>query len=108
MASWAEASRCPKCEAPGEDIKTNRIPNATVHTLRCPTEGCRWYNTTWIVQINSDGTIPEYVPGPKAFPAPSKEELAAGKAHLESEARKAALLGDPSMLRDLRKLEDGN
>jgi hypothetical protein len=61
MASWEDASRCPRCDLPGEEV--NRLPGKKpgykVATLLCRNDKCRWFNTGWAVQINPDGSVPE-------------------------------------------------
>ena len=70
MASWDEARRCPKCGHAGEEtVKSPGPDGSKIITLRCDTTVCLWYNTTWVVQVLSDGTIPERHPGgEKTFP----------------------------------------
>jgi hypothetical protein len=57
--TWEEATRCPRCGKPGKQEHTNNLGRrGKLHTIRCMTEGCKWYNTTWVVQTRDDGTIP--------------------------------------------------
>lgn len=61
QTTFEEASRCPRCEQPGKEVKKMKalgVPGATVHTLMCMTTGCPWYKTTWLVQTNRDGSVP--------------------------------------------------
>lgn len=94
--SWEEAIRCPKCDKPGKDEgwKPGRRRGTKVHTIRCvSTELCPWYNTTWLVQVNEDGTIPQAYSqvGPKAFPKVSDQTITrineAISAQLKAETR---------------------
>ena len=59
--TFEEARRCPKCSSPGEEQK-NEIrsgPNGSkIHVMRCMNERCSWFDTDWIVQVNSDGMVP--------------------------------------------------
>jgi hypothetical protein len=57
-----EAGRCPRCEFPGEKVSENPAPNMKPGTkvimFTCRTEGCRWKDTSWPVQVNPDGSVP--------------------------------------------------
>lgn len=59
-----EARRCPKCNEPGHDTgnTTNRLHGATrgaiIHEYKCMNQRCKWYDTSYLVQTNPDGTIP--------------------------------------------------
>lgn len=71
--SFEEASRCPKCGHPGE--VTGSRPTAkksTIHFVFCRNPLCRWYDTNWIVEQLSDGTVPvrgQEERRPKTFPS---------------------------------------
>jgi hypothetical protein len=56
------AKKCPKCNNYGEIVKENpgsvSHPDSKVYTIRCETKLCRWYNTTWIVEVDKDGKVP--------------------------------------------------
>jgi hypothetical protein len=63
--TFEEASRCPKCKKPGEDAGVMRMPlgtglprGTTVHQIFCRNEGCEWFSTPWMVQVNPDGSVP--------------------------------------------------
>lgn len=72
--TWETASKCPKCETQGVEVKVIPIPyrvGAQGHIMVCPnTERCRWAEEKirWIVQVNPNGTIPIQEPGPKQYP----------------------------------------
>jgi len=70
-STYEEARRCPRCEQPGVDIGNRRGPHGSrLHTIQCKTSRCRWFNTNYTVQVNSDGSIPEpTLDRPKNFPA---------------------------------------
>lgn len=55
-----EASRCPRCEVPGRfnGERPLRSGDGKVKVFLCENARCRWYNTTWTVQVNANGTIP--------------------------------------------------
>lgn len=67
-----EARSCPQCEEPGREIGKKpvkswddrgfripgRTPGAQLHEFMCMNSRCRWFETTYFVQINPDGTIP--------------------------------------------------
>jgi len=57
--TYDEARRCPICETPGvaESVKPGSRGN-TLHTFRCMNNRCRWYDTTYVITVNRDGTVP--------------------------------------------------
>jgi hypothetical protein len=60
--TFEEASRCPKCNQPGQvsaQGKVLRHGAGELKTVYCRNSRCEWLDTSWIVQINADGTIPE-------------------------------------------------
>lgn len=74
--SFELAKRCPKCNMPGAEVsqipteRPNGRGKAVIHLIKCVNEGrCVWADevppTTWIVQVNQDGTIPTFQAGPK-------------------------------------------
>jgi hypothetical protein len=66
--TFESAKICPRCNKPGEDMKQMPGPRgATIHVVYCRTEGCRWEGTSWIIQVNRDGSIPIRKPGEKDF-----------------------------------------
>lgn len=71
MVSFEDASRCPKCDNPGEQKSVqNTANNSKLHIFTCQNAACRWYQTDWVVQKLEDGTVPERVPDrQKTFPA---------------------------------------
>lgn len=81
-ASWEEASKCPRCSLPGEQV--SRHPwmsgrrRGMIHILACRNERCRWFNTNWTVQVDEKGEIPIRNAGPKEYEAfsPFAESLA--------------------------------
>lgn len=68
-----EASRCPKCKEPGKYDGERMLQSARgkkIKIFRCENTRCRWYTTTWTVQVNADGTIPPALQHrPKQFTA---------------------------------------
>ena len=59
---YETATRCPRCDIPGQVVSklpapTGR-PGTRVHVVYCRNDACVWGNTSWIVQVNRDGTIP--------------------------------------------------
>ena len=75
-----EASCCPRCGLPGEQVSdTPAGPEAKRGTrllmIFCRTEGCQWKDTPWVVQINPDGSIPKPYEqlGAKRYPKLSPE-----------------------------------
>lgn len=77
MATFEEARRCPKCDKPGEDMggRPSQRRGTKVHTIFCRTELCSWYNTSWLVSVNEDGTVPDAYSqvGPKQYHKVSQE-----------------------------------
>lgn len=59
QTTFEEARSCPRCGQYGEE--RTRHPGergSTVYVFVCKTEGCKWEDTTWLVQVNRDGSIP--------------------------------------------------
>jgi hypothetical protein len=68
MPSLEEAVRCPKCDQPGMPGSTQAGPRRSkILTYVCENKLCRWYGTGWVVQVGSDGSIPDRRQGPKQF-----------------------------------------
>jgi len=64
-ATWEEARKCPKCNLSGEPRggpKPSLRPGVKLINVFCTTETCRWFGTSWVVQINEDGSIPDAAP----------------------------------------------
>lgn len=64
MADYEEAKRCPKCQQPGDKVSEHSAgpefkPGTKAHIIMCRNELCRWYDTTWVVQVRPDGTVPD-------------------------------------------------
>jgi hypothetical protein len=110
MATWEEASKCPKCGEPGEE--TNRSaavvsgrPTGSVITLTCRNERCQWLNTSWIVQVDRNGTIPERQGGgDKQFPNLTPGQEAMARRMLEDVAAEDE---SGASLQLLRQIEEG-
>lgn len=93
-SEWEEATRCPRCENSGKEVSVNSPGNkitgkpdsraGKVFTIRCETELCRWFNTTWIVQVRPDGTIPRRTAGEKQFKPMSDSVERIAEAELEN------------------------
>jgi hypothetical protein len=62
LPTFEEAKRCPKCNQPGEDRATRPAPGlvrgTTLHVIYCVTKLCPWFETSWFVQVNPDGSVP--------------------------------------------------
>jgi len=70
-----QAKRCPRCTVPGRVVNKRTIrahggDPAGMFTMQCGNLKCRWYQTNWVVQVNTDGEVPERDSGhePKSFP----------------------------------------
>lgn len=66
--TWQEAIACPRCGLTGDEATKERrqvrpqpgaTKGATTHVFYCRNNRCRWFNTSWTVQVNPDGTIPD-------------------------------------------------
>lgn len=68
--TYEEARRCPRCEQPGVELGSRAGPHGSrIHTIQCKTTRCKWFNTNYTVQVNSDGSIPNpTLERPKNFP----------------------------------------
>lgn len=83
--TFEEAKRCPRCQNPGQQTNSRRQPDgSTLHTFTCRNSRCRWYDTTYVVQVNSDGTVPPpNTHRQKTFPAlPERSQEAVDEANL--------------------------
>jgi hypothetical protein len=71
MATIEDAKKCPKCDTPGERTGSHNGPKGSkVYNFNCTNQLCSWWGTGWIVQVHSDGSVPERPPGgPKEFDA---------------------------------------
>jgi hypothetical protein len=65
--TYEQATRCPKCEQPGEvtgkrpveaSLRDGIRIGTMLHTVYCRNERCTWNDTCWFVQVNPDGTVP--------------------------------------------------
>lgn len=58
------ARRCPRCGNPGRHTKTmHNADRSKMETYTCENENCRWYNTGWVLQIMSDGSLAKRAEG---------------------------------------------
>lgn len=60
-ATIDEATKCPKCALTGElgPRKSTAKSGITASVCVCMNEKCRWFKTGWVIQFNSDGSIPD-------------------------------------------------
>lgn len=70
---YETATRCPRCDIPGQVVSklpaTSGRPGTVVHVVFCRNQACVWCDSSWIVQVNRDGTIPVRASGGvKSFP----------------------------------------
>jgi len=84
-----ETQRCTTCLFPGKVVQTMRPPHlprgAKVLVVACDNNRCKFHEERWLVQVNPDGTIPEYKKGPKTFDLPGPHTALAGAAREELE-----------------------
>jgi hypothetical protein len=91
--TFEEASRCPKCNLPGEEAAPIPAPNAKrgakLVFVWCRTSGCPWEGTNWVVQINPDGSVPKPYEqlGEKRYPKLSPESETKVREAIESQVR---------------------
>lgn len=52
-----EARKCPECGNTGTTALTRPIQDGTLHTIRCATQLCSWYDTDWLVETDQDGKV---------------------------------------------------
>lgn len=75
MTTYEEAKRCPRCGEMGEhaselDRSLSSPRGAKLTQFFCRNNRCKWFNTSWAVQVNPDGTIPPALLNrEKRFPA---------------------------------------
>lgn len=63
--TYEEVSHCPRCDQVGESKRGGRLAGgergSSSIQFWCRNNRCRWYNTSWIVQVRADGTFPDAV-----------------------------------------------
>lgn len=88
MATFDEARECPHCKKPMEATLYSRDEHIKreVYTTKCMTEGCRWYGTGRIIQLDN-GIVFERQQGPrgqdKTFKPLTNDQLAVGQRMVE-------------------------
>lgn len=80
--SYQEAIQCPRCGLTGKDDGKRSVDGGTrgaqLHIRRCMNPRCKWYDTTWTIQVNPDGTVPDpTLKHVKQFTAPVDAALVA-------------------------------
>jgi len=92
------AKACPKCKTPGMQMSQTPVstgpnsdirPGTTAIIFKCMNGTCTWYETTWVVQVNPDGTVPIPHRKDKQFPI-SETFFERGKALVEATERQVA------------------
>jgi len=73
MTTLEEASRCSKCDNPGEYTGEQRLESvrgSKIKTFTCRNARCKWFNQVCaVVQVDVNGTIPPAtLQRPKQFP----------------------------------------
>lgn len=68
--TYDEARRCPRCDELGQIVKTSQRDRAgnTLNTVLCANARCRWYNTTYLIEVRADGTVVQPHARVKSFP----------------------------------------
>ncbi len=68
MATLEDAQRCYKCSQQGTKVKESPGPRGgKVYVFHCQNPVCPVFESGWLVQVKSDGTIPERERGPRQF-----------------------------------------
>jgi len=81
---FTEASKCFRCKLPGEPAAT--VPSdggSTLHVFFCRTEGCRWEDTSWVVQVMKNGTLAHRRKGEKDFPVMPQWQIDRARRQIE-------------------------
>jgi len=82
--TYEEAKLCPRCGKTGRVVRITKTQNmkgkpVDLHLIACTTELCPWFETTYVIQVNEDGSIPEKGSGligsDKAYPKLSQESV---------------------------------
>lgn len=70
MVDRDEAFRCPKCKQMGKVVSdTPARRGGRVFVVHCQNEVCLWFETGYVVQTKSDGSVVERQAGPKQYEA---------------------------------------
>lgn len=68
-STFDEARRCPRCEELGLLGKSSRRRDGSrIHTITCMNTRCKWYSTSWVVQVMVDGSVAKPQKHDKFFP----------------------------------------
>lgn len=66
MTTLEEARRCPRCNELGEHVekedrylRSGTARGSKITNFYCRNSRCKWFNTSWTVQVRPDGTIPD-------------------------------------------------
>lgn len=85
MPTLDEASRCPICKEPAQQtVSRSGSRGSKLHTYVCRNQNCRWYDTGFLVQVDSNGDVYERPKGEKEFTPFSKEQASRIEAGLEA------------------------
>jgi hypothetical protein len=65
MATLDEAQNCPRCHKPGDLGGRRPMPDkpgySTINCF-CRNQLCSWLDTSWVIMINPDGSVPDPAP----------------------------------------------
>lgn len=72
-------TQCPRCEVPGViELKQTHLDKTQSFSITCMNERCVWFGINWLVDRNSDGTVPMVRPHRKAYPTlPGMDDITA-------------------------------
>lgn len=55
--SIEEARQCPECNHTGKIKQSRPIMGGTVHTIECLNQVCPWFETSWVIETDSNGEV---------------------------------------------------
>lgn len=90
MASFDEASKCPKCGLTGDQGRVNSVARSRDRLIQmtCKNVRCKWYESSWSVQVRPDGSVPDPDTRPRQKDFPERVggfEIARSMERLEAE-----------------------
>jgi hypothetical protein len=63
VATWDEASRCPRDGFTGKVMSRKGLGGGgQLVSLVCPGDNCEYHEQGWVVQVRPDNTIPDVTP----------------------------------------------
>lgn len=87
MATIDEARLCPRCSHPGDLGGRRPMQNKPGHSVVmcfCRNEVCPWFDTSWPIEINPDGSVPDPAPPGQARGGKQYVDPLTGEPRLQS------------------------